>query len=379
MHRPRSARGARMLPGEYYTSQEVFARERERLFRRRWLYAGHVSELAAGPGSYLLFELDGDSVIVLAGAGREVRAFFNVCRHRASVLCREPSGQIPGGRIQCRYHAWTYGLDGALLAAPNMHEVEGFRLEDWPLVPVAVEMRQGLIFLSFDAAPEPFEQALGSFLDRFARWHLPELAIVHRTLYEVEGNWKLLFQNYSECYHCPLAHPQLNRLTPYRAARNDLEEGPILGGPMRMSRAGGSMTMDGRRCAPVLGELVGEDLDLVYYYTILPNLFLSFHPDYVLVYRLEPLAPERTRIRCDWLFHRDLAGRPDFDPRPAVEFWDLTNRQDWDLVTGSQRGVASSGYVPGPYAELESQLAAFDRQYLRSMGEPAPASRAAAR
>jgi Rieske 2Fe-2S family protein len=356
-----------MLPAEFYTSLEVFTREREQVFRRHWLYAGHVSELPEA-GSYFLFELDGESVVVVRDGEGTVRAFHNVCRHRGSALCREAAGRVPG-KIQCAYHAWTYGLDGALLAAPNMHDVADFRLEDWPLRAVAVEVCEGFVFASFAEVPEPFAAAHAPLLGRFARWHLPELASAHRTCYEVEANWKLLFQNYSECYHCPVAHPLLNRLTPYRAAWNDLDEGPILGGPMKMSREGGSMTMDGRRCAPPLGEVGGEDLNLVHYYTIFPNLFLSLHPDYVLVHRLEPLGPARTRIRCDWFFDRRRVGTPEIDPARAVEFWDLTNRQDWDLVTGAQRGVASSGYVPGPYAELESQLAAFDRHYLRVLGE----------
>ncbi len=365
-----------MLPAEYYTSAEVMEREVERIFHQRWLYAGHLSELPE-TGSYFLFEQGGDNVVVARSGAEAVTAFHNVCRHRGSILCREATGTIPG-KLQCHYHAWTYGLDGRLLAAPNMHEVAGFELADWPLRAVATAVWGGFVFLNFAAEPEPFEQSHGALLSRFQSWPLAELASAHRTVYEVEANWKLLYQNYSECYHCPVAHPLLNKLTPYRNSWNDLDEGPILGGPMKMSRQGGSMTMDGRRCAPPLGEVAGEDLNLVHYYTIFPNMFLSLHPDYVLVHRLQALSPGRTRIRCDWFFDRRLVEGAELDPGPAVEFWDMTNRQDWELVTGAQRGVETSGYVPGPYSELESQLAAFDRNYLRVLGKDAPSSRAAA-
>ena len=130
---------------------------------------------------------------------------------------------------------------------------------------------------------------------------------------------------------------------------------------MRMAESGGSMTMNGRRCAPPLGGVEGENLDLVYYYTLFPNLFLSLHPDYVLVHRALPERVDRTRIICEWLFHPEAMEEPGFDASPAVEFWDMTNRQDWQLCEMSQAGISSRAYEPGPYADLESQLAAFDR------------------
>ena len=141
---------------------------------------------------------------------------------------------------------------------------------------------------------------------------------------------------------------------------------------MKMAIDGGSMTMTGARCAAPLGDVSGDDLNLVYYYTLFPNLFLSLHPDYVLIHRGDPQAVDQTRITCEWYFHPDAIARDDFDPQPAVEFWDMTNRQDWHLCTISQEGIASRAYTPGPYSELESQLAAFDREYLRALGHDAP-------
>ncbi|MGB6642287.1 MAG: aromatic ring-hydroxylating dioxygenase subunit alpha [Thermoanaerobaculia bacterium] len=362
----RFAGGARMLPAKYYTSQEIFVEELERIFGARWLFAGHASQLSE-PGSYFLFELDRESLIVTRDKESQVRAFHNVCRHRGARICTETRGGFKGG-IQCPYHAWTYGLDGALTGAPNMDDVAGFDRADFALNAVSTEVWEGLVFVNFSSAPVPIEEAFAPLDGKFSRWHIPELQSVHRTVYDVEANWKLLFQNYSECYHCPTVHPVLNKLTPYRNSINDLEEGPFLGGPMRMSVEGGSMTMSGRACAAPLGEIAGEDLNLVYYYTLFPNLFLSLHPDYVLIHRAEPLGPARTRIVCEWFFHPQAITEPGFDASGAVEFWDMTNRQDWHLCTLSQQGISSRGYTPGPYADLESQLAAFDREYLRSLG-----------
>lgn len=366
--KPRSAHGAHTLPARHYLSAELFAREMERIFARSWLYAGRLSEIP-GPAGYLRRDVGADSLLVVRDGEAPPRAFHNVCRHRGTRLCRAASGRLPRA-IQCPYHAWTWELDGRLRAAPNMGEVEGFRLDDHPLAEAEAGVWAGFVFVRVESGGPSLEEHLAPFAGRLDAWRLPELMAAHRTSYEVAANWKLLFQNYSECYHCPTAHPQLERLTPYRDSENDLEEGPLLGGPMRLADPAGSMTTHGGRCAPPLGGAEGDggERGRVFYYTRFPDLFLSLHPEYVLAHRLEPLAPGSTRVTCDWLFAPEAVAADGFDPAPAVEFWDTTNRQDWELCEGVQLGVASRAYRPGPYAELESQLAAFDREYLRAMG-----------
>jgi glycine betaine catabolism A len=363
--KPRTAFGQHTLPREYFTSPEVFTREHERIFARCWLLAGHVSQLAEA-GSCLTYEVGRESVLVVRDAGGEVRAFHNHCRHRGTRLCTEHQGSL-GSAIQCPYHAWTYGLDGALRAAPNMSGVPGFDRAEYALHPVALADWQGFLFVNLAAEPEPFAEALPALVGKFEHWRLSELVSVHQTVYEVPANWKLFFHNYSECYHCPTVHPHLNKLTPYRNTENDLDEGPVLGGPMWMSNPEGSMTMHGERCAPPFPGLSAEERARVFYYTLFPSAFLSFHPDYVLVHRGQPLAIDRTRIVCDWYFHPAAIAAPGFDPQPAIDFWDLTNRQDWELCANAYLGVRSAAWRPGPYADLESQLAAFDRQYLRTL------------
>ena len=358
----RFAQGQATLPREYFISQEIFAEETERIFSANWICAGRSAQLTQ-PGSYFLMQLQDESIIVTRGVTGKAQAFYNVCRHRGTQLCIESQGQF-AGKIQCPYHMWTYSLCGELIGAPNMKDVHGFDRANYPLQKVSTAEWEGFLFVNLAEEPQPFEECYAPLLERFHSWQLPELRVAHAITYEVDANWKLIFQNYNECYHCPTVHPLLAKLTPYKSAMNHLDEGPFLGGPMQISVEGGSMTMDGRACASALCE---DEKDLVHYYTLFPGMFLSLHPDYVLVHRLQRATPGHTRILCEWLFHPDEMKRPNFDPKPAVEFWDITNRQDWHVCELSQKGISSRGYVPGPYSNLESLLAAFDREYLQRM------------
>ena len=363
----RSSRGALTLPGRYYTSPEIYDREGTCIFSRRWLFAGSASTLRE-PGAYFLVDAEGESIIVLKDREGVFRAFYNVCRHRGTQLCEEAAGVFPR-HIVCPYHAWAYDLAGALVSAPNMDAVERFDRRQFPLHAVATEVWEGLIFVNLAPDPEPFDEMFAPLARKFARWSLAELAPVHRAEYDIEANWKLFVQNYSECYHCPTLHPALNRLTPYRRASNDLEEGPILGGPMQLSPGVASMSMDGSACAAPLGNPSEEERRLVYYYVVFPSLCLSLMPDYAMTYRVLRRGPARTTLVCEWLFHPRAIETPGFDPSGAIEFWEMTNRQDWHICEQAQRGISSRAYRPGPYADLECMLVTLDREYLRAIGE----------
>ncbi len=222
------------------------------------------------------------------------------------------------------------------------------------------------IFINFEKTPETFQTAFAPVYHKFAPWKLPELLTAEGKSYHIRANWKLLFHNYSECYHCPSVHPLLNNITPYKNSSNDLEEGPFLGGPMSIKPKGGSLTTSGRACAPPLVE--NENRQKVFFYTFFPNLFLSLHPDFVVAHRLERRSHGQTTMHCDWLFHPEAAENPDYRPQEAIQFWDMTNRQDWHVCELTQDGLRSRAAKPGPYANLESMLAAFDREYLKFMG-----------
>jgi glycine betaine catabolism A len=362
--------GAKPLTREYYTSAALFEEEMRRLFLGRWVCALR-EEVIPEPGSYRLVGIGQESVIVLRDTQGTVRAFYNVCRHRGARICEAPEGRL-SRTIQCPYHAWTYGLDGRLLGAPTMQNVEDFDRAEFPLHPVATALWEGFVFLHLGAEPEPFDEWLGPLVGRVKRFNLANLRSQQRIEYDVAANWKLLFQNYSECLHCPSIHPELSERTPWQSGENDLTEGRALGGFMLLTEKGGSITVTGNVCALPVGELPPEDHDRVYYYSLFPNLLLSMHPDYVMFHTFWPQAVDRTRVVCEWLFHPDSALSADFRPDDAVDFWDRTNRQDWHVCELSQAGVSSKMYTPGRYSPQESMPAAWDREYLRQMGR-APA------
>ena len=356
----------RTLPGAYYAAPDLFEVEKERIFARRWVCVGRADRISAS-GDFFLAQVAGESVIVLREAGG-LRAFFNVCRHRGTRLCEETSGRL-NGTITCPYHGWTYALDGRLLGAPHMGDVPGFDKSELPLHGARLAEWEGLLFIHLQPQAAALESEMAPLASKFTAWRLGELRAVHRIEYDVRANWKLFFQNFSECYHCPRIHPELTRLSHYRSGANDLTEGPILGGYMTVDPPGDSLTLSGRAAGPPL-LAAGEDLRRVYYYSVFPNLFLTLLPDYVMCHTLWPVAVDRTRIVCEWLFAPEAEGGD--GARDAVAFWDRTNRQDWHVCELAQQGVSSRAYVPGPYSVQESLLAAFDREVLAALGRDAP-------
>ncbi|HEX9894891.1 MAG TPA: aromatic ring-hydroxylating dioxygenase subunit alpha [Gemmatimonadales bacterium] len=359
--------GSRTMPQEYYTSPAILAEEAERLFLRQWHCVGRVSRFEQ-PGDWVQRSIAGESIIILRDRQGEIRAFFNVCRHRGTRICREASGQF-SETIQCPYHAWTWTTDGKLIGAPHMQDVEGFDKRDYPLHGVPVAEWEGFVFVNLDDRPVPFTQVWAPMLGRLGRFDLAGLKVGHGVRYDVQANWKLVFQNYSECLHCPMIHPQLNPVLPYQSGANDLVEGPFLGGYMELTAGNDSATMTGRACGlPVSAKLAGEDLRRAYYYTLMPNMLLSLHPDYVNYYIVSPVSVNHTVVESEWMFNPESQASERFNPEDAIKFWDLTNRQDWDIVERSQLGIGSRKYQPGPYSTRESIPAAWDREYLRMMG-----------
>jgi Rieske 2Fe-2S family protein len=359
--------GAKTMAREYYTSPSILEEERARLFPRMWHCAGRASALAVA-GDFAVRDVAGESIILVRGRNGELRAFFNVCRHRGTRICTEVAGQF-SETIQCPYHAWTYSIDGRLIGAPHMQEVDGFDKKDFPLHHAAVAEWEGFVFVNVSDNPEPFDRWFAPMLARLSRYNIAALEVRHRVSYEVAANWKLVFQNYSECLHCPMIHPQLATVLPYTSGANDLIEGPFLGGYMEITQPNESATLSGKSCGRLVNaNLPAEDRRRAYYYTLMPNMLLSIHPDYVNYYIVTPVAADKTVVESEWMFSRDNVDGPGFSPKDAIEFWDVTNRQDWQIVEQSQLGISSRRYEPGPYSPRESIPAAWDREYLRLMG-----------
>jgi glycine betaine catabolism A len=371
--RPPLPAGTRTPTASAYTDPGRFARELDRIHGRMWLCAGRRDELPS-TGAWFLRRVGTARVIVVRGDGDRIHAFHDSCRHRGTTLVEEDCG-VFGRRIQCPYHGWTYGFDGGLLSAPHMEATAGFRLEDFPLRRVATGEWDGHIFFHLGGDPEPLAHHLADLPDRFRPWGMADLRRVERTVYDVAANWKLIVQNFSECLHCPIAHPQLQRYSHYLSGVNEPPRPTYLGGRMELEPGVCTLSSSGDAERPPLPGLSAEHLRQVHFYAVLPNLLLTLHPDYMLTCTLWPKAVDRTEIRCEWHFHADEIARPGFDPRGALEFWDLTNRQDWRLSERAQEGIASPGYLPGPYSNREEQLLALDlivEERLREPPEPGP-------
>ena len=351
------------MPAHGYTDAAWFKDEMERVFARMWLAAGRAAELDR-TGAFIRRDVAGASVLIVRAGDGVIRAFHNVCRHRGTRLCTAAHGAFHGS-IQCPYHAWTYGLDGRLMAAPQMDEVDGFDRADYPLRGVACDTWDGHIFINLApesaSGPAPLREQLADLPARFAPWRMLDLRLAHRIEYDVATNWKLVVQNYNECLHCPIIHPLLNRMHHYLAADNVPTTGSYCGGAMGFRDGVETLSSDGKRRRDFLPGLGEHQRTLVNYFAIYPNLLLTLHPDYMMTITIWPQDCGRTKLIAEWHFHPDEMTKPGFVFQDAVEFWDRTNREDWAISEQSYLGISSRGYTPGPYSERERQLWEFDQ------------------
>jgi Rieske 2Fe-2S family protein len=353
---------SKTLPARYYTDLALFRRELDDFFFDGWICAGRADNIP-NPGDYFLREIAGESIIVVRADSGSVSAFYNVCRHRGTRLCSAAEGSF-SSRIQCPYHGWTYGFDGRLLGAPHM-DSSVFDRKDYPLQKLHTELWDGHIFINASPHPEPLKNQLAGLPERFAPWRMEELRLHKRITYDIHANWKLVVANYNECLHCPVLHPALNRLTDYTGSDNEGPQPTYIGGSMNFRGGAETMSMDGQRRRDYLPALAENQRGKVFYYAVYPNLLLSLHPDYMMLHTLWPRAVDRTEVICEWYFHPAELAKPDFTANDAIEFWDLTNREDWRIVELSQAGIQSRAYTPGPYSGREELLSAFDQVVIR--------------
>jgi phenylpropionate dioxygenase-like ring-hydroxylating dioxygenase large terminal subunit len=359
------------LTRPHYLSPEAFQREKERIFCEEWFCVGRVDEVP-NPGDYRLLDIAGESILLVRGRDGGLHGHYNVCRHRGSQLvfpgdAATPPGAGPSGSftsgIRCPYHAWTYNLDGTLRTAPFLEDGDGFCREDLPLHPAGVETWAGFVFLKL--APGTgigLAAQLGGAPERVRRYPLAELRIARRIRYEVAANWKVILENYNECYHCGPVHPELCRVVPAFRHKGGMELDWDRGVPHR--DGAWTFTLSGTTTrSPFPGldpdELVRHKGELIY-----PNFMLSLSADHAAAFTLWPQAPGHTTVLCDFLFHPEAMVRADFDPSDAVEFWDITNRQDWEICQSVQRGMASRVFRQGFYAPME-RLSLDIRRYIR--------------
>jgi len=355
--------GAHTLSSKYYTKKEILKQEYKNIFLKHWICVGRAEDIAK-PSEYFTLDIGGENVIILRDNKGMLKAFFNVCRHRGTRICQNNKGKF-SKTIQCGYHGWTYNLDGNLVGAPHMDNVDKFNKKDYPLHSVSIEEWEGFLFLNLDDHPENFGKKFEPIIDRFSSWNLDNLAIKESRIYNVNCNWKLIIQNFCECYHCPIIHPQLAEIHNYMGGRNDLYKGPFLGGYMDFNEGKESITTSSELCCPPIEGVDGDDLRRVYYYSIFPNLLLSLHPEYVMYHTVWPAGINKCTVKCSWLFSKEIVKSNKYNIKDAIDFWDKTNKQDWAICELSYQGVQSKKYEPAPYSGQESLLAAYDNYYLQ--------------
>jgi len=390
------------LPGEFYSDEEVYCHDLARVWRTGWLFAGHTCEVAKS-GDFFMLEVDADSIIVVRGDDGAIHALHNVCRHRGSTICNEPAGHAT--RLVCPYHQWTYGLDGRLLACRGMPD--DLDKTQFGLARVHAREVEGLIFISLAQNPAPFEPAFETLAPLLKPQGFNRAKVAKAVDYLVNANWKLVWENNRECYHCNLNHPQYIKanfdhynaddttprirgaintvvarseqkwaeanlapthketgMTVFPDAENNIwflaNRTPLVDGWV-------SESMDGKQVAPLMGDYQDAGVGTLRI-RALPNFWNHSSCDHGVSTRLLPAGPQKTAIRVWWLVDEKAVEGRDYDLTKLMPFWQLTSEQDWLICERQQKGVNSSAYVPGPYSTFkEYNVDSFVRWYLKML------------
>jgi len=337
------------LAGRYYTDPDVFVREQQLVFEQMWCCAVRSADLDA-PGAFRKVQIGRESVLVIRGRDGGLRAFLNICRHRGAQLCTEPSGEIKRN-LQCPYHAWTYGLDGQLVAAPNLTKMPDVDRVEYGLHKVHLREWLGYAWVSLAAEPPSFEQDVqGAVADRLGdlasiqRYEVEDLQVGSRITYDVQANWKLIIENFMECYHCATIHPELTEVLPEFA--DGFAAQYFVGHGAEFAEDAQGFTVDG---SEGFGRLPGvaDDQDRRYYaITVKPTVFINLVPDHVIVHRMFPLAADRTIVECDWLYSKDVVASGK-DVARSVELFHRVNEQDFEACVRTQPAMSSRAYKDG--------------------------------
>jgi phenylpropionate dioxygenase-like ring-hydroxylating dioxygenase large terminal subunit len=376
------------LAQTFYRDPEIFRRDLERMLLRHWLCAGHVSSLP-NPGDFFLFEIADESVIVARGEDDKLRALVNVCRHRGSRVCREPSGNAQV--FICPYHAWTYGSDGSLRAARHM--AEPFDRSAHGLKEIQLRVVEGLVFLTFAETPLGLERVEEVLRAGYGPYGWANAKVAHRETYAIEANWKLAVENYVECYHCAPAHPEYARLHANEQPRARIaalnakmdervaalgftipnsdhwalaaESGQEAAYCVRYAMLRGALTgsADGKAVAPLMGAFRDYDGGSTFIHVGPASFFLAY-PDHGLIYRFIPQSVQRSQMEVIWLVRGDAREGVDYDLEKLTWLWKVTSAADKRIIEDNQRGVNSRYYAPGPLSMMETNERRFIEWYL---------------
>jgi Rieske 2Fe-2S family protein len=366
------------LPQSLYVSAAAFNFDLAAIFARSWQFVGFEAEVR-GRGDYLAATIGQSPVLIVRGRDSVVRAFHNTCRHRGSLLCKPGSGSV--ARLTCPYHRWTYGLDGALIAAGRMGN--DFDKTPYSLGPVRLETVAGAMFVCLADDPPSFETMRRELAPLLAPHRLDRAKVAFQSTLVEHANWKLVMENARECYHCATGHPELSRTFPVGVSANfDIDGEHARGWSKRMAALGlpvgpaeedwwqairfplnpaqKSMTLDGE---PSVGKLMcnAGDGDIgSLRWAVEPNSFCHSTGDYTFAFIALPVGPNETHVISKWLVDEDAVEGVDYDPATLTDLWTRTNLQDKELAENNALGVMSPGYRPGPYStEAESLTIRF--------------------
>ena len=383
------------LTRPFYVAPDVFNAELERIWRRHWLYAGHACEMPQ-PGSWKAWSLGFDQIILVRGRDGEVRAFHNVCRHRGARIC---AGERGANTLQvCPYHNWTYDLDGTLRTATEAEF--GRSRSELGLKPIALRNLGGSLFVALASDPVPFDRAAAEIAPQMAHQGFTDARLAKSIRYVVQANWKLIFENNRECYHCANAHPEYvtgtydsARFDLSRAAEIEIEEAAAakrfaalgLGAATASSAMSGdfwrvtraplmagwkTQSLDGAPIAPLMGTMRARNAwsDGTLRCTVFPNFWQHASDDHAVATRLTPLDAQSTQVDVSWFVHKDAVEGEDYSLERLLPFWQRTSEQDWAICAANQTGVASPSYTPGPYSKTrESNVQHFVDWYLAAL------------
>jgi Rieske 2Fe-2S family protein len=345
------------LPADAYFDPRQYERELQRVWYRNWVYVGRAADLS-NPRDFRTFELGDQRVLLVRDDERVLRGFHNTCRHRGAALCREASGTLRSAQIVCPYHAWTYSLQGDLKRTSSKLLPRNFAMADHSLYPVRVKEWNGFVFVALTDDPPPFDQMFDVPVNRLDAWPLAALEIGHVLEKNIESNWKIFWENYNECLHCPGVHPQLSQLVPIYG-RGLLEErddpdwkshvddaDPRFKGGLR--RGADTWSLDGHLTGRPFAGVSEADRKLgQVYMTGLPSVFIVGHADYVRVVRLLPLGPERTHMRIEYLFLPETLRDPAFNLANVVDFTNTVMTEDAEVCELNQRGLRAAPHLRG--------------------------------
>ena len=364
------------LGGDYYTNADTFAAEQERIFEATWFCAVRSAELAL-PGQFKKVQVGRESVLLVRGRDGLLRAFLNICRHRGAQLCTDAEGQLKRN-LRCPYHSWTYALDGKLVAAPNIGTLttdSGAPIDryEFGLAPVALTEWLGYAWVCISDTPPPFEDVVAEATQRLGdadainRYGIGGLDVGHRVVYDVAANWKLIVENFMECYHCASIHPELVGVLPEfsggMAAQTNVGLGAEFGSEVN------GFTVDGSAGFERLPGITEEQDRRYYAITAKPTVFINLVPDHIIFHRMFPMSVDRTIVECDWLYTADVvaSGR---DVSRSVELFHRVNEQDFEACERTQPAMSSRAYRNGGVlVPAEHHIADFHEWVVSRLGD----------